>query len=154
MDEAGKQIGIVTKDEALRKAHELGIDVVEIAPHATPPVAKLIDYKKFKYLEAKKAREEKRKQKNVGIKEIRLTPFIGQHDFDFRQKQAGEFLKDGNQVKISLAFRGRQITRKEFGFAVIQKFIGGLTDIKVVRPAHLEGKVLVAQIVAEKKPRT
>ncbi|MFZ5845037.1 MAG: translation initiation factor IF-3, partial [Patescibacteria group bacterium] len=90
LDEEGKQIGVVSKIEALQKARELGIDVVEIAPHAKPPVAKLIDFKKFKYQEAKKERENRKSQKNVGIKEVRLRPFIGSHDFDTRLKQAKE----------------------------------------------------------------
>jgi len=151
LDEAGKQIGIVTKEEALRRGRAAGVDVVEIAPNAKPPVAKLIDFKKFKYLEAKKEREEKKKQKHVGIKEVRLTPFIGEHDIDFRSKRAQEFLNEGNQLKISLTFRGRQITRKEFGFEVINKFIGRLEEVKVVRAPHFEGKNLVTLVAADKK---
>lgn len=151
LDEHGKQIGVVTKEEALRRAREAGIDVVEIAANAKPPVAKLIDFKKFKYLEAKKDREEKRKQKHVGIKEVRLSPFIGTHDLETRVKQARVFLSEGNQLKISIPFRGREITRKEFGFEVLNKFLGYLTDIKIVRPAHFEGRVMVAQVVMEKK---
>lgn len=151
LDESGKQIGIVTKEEALRKAREAGVDVVEIAPNAKPPVAKLIDFKKFKYLESKKEREEKRKQKNAGIKELRLRPFIGQHDFEVRLNQAKEFLAEGNQIKISVPFRGREITHKEFGFAVINKFLQGLEAAKLVREPHFEGRVLVATIAAHKK---
>lgn len=147
----GKQIGIVTKEDALRRAHEVGIDVVEIAPHAKPPVAKLIDYKKFKYLEAKKEREEKKKQKHVGIKEVRLRPFIGNHDLEVRLSQAKSFLAAGNQVKISIPFRGREITRKEFGFDVLNRFLKELTEIKTVRPGHFEGKVLVALVAPDKK---
>ena len=154
MDEEGKQIGIVTKLEALQKAKELNIDVVEIAPQAKPPVAKLIDFKKFKYQEAKKEREMKKSQKNVGVKEIRLRPFIGQHDFDTRVKQATDFLEDGNQVKLSLFFRGREITRKEFGFDVMKRFIEALKDARVVREPHLEGKVLAGMIVPDKKKET
>src|SRR3990167_11095742 len=99
LDEAGKQIGIVSKIEALQKAKELNIDVVEIAGNAKPPVAKLIDFKKFKYQEAKKERESKKSQKNVGVKEIRLRPFMGAHDFDTRLTKAREFLSEGNQLK-------------------------------------------------------
>lgn len=153
LDGSGKQIGVVTKEEALKHAREAGVDVVEIAPNAKPPVAKLIDYKKFKYLEAKKEREEKKKQKHVGIKEIRLTPFIGVHDLEVRRKQSQGFLNGGNQVKISLAFKGRQITRKEFGFEVINKFLGALVDFKIVRAAHFEGKVLTAMIAPDKKSK-
>ncbi len=154
MDETGKQIGIVTKEEALSKAKQLGIDVVEIAPHANPPVAKLIDYKKFKYLEAKKERDDKKKQKHVGVKEIRLSPFIGEHDIKVRVVQAQEFLKDGHQVKISVPFRGRQITRKEFGIEVVKRFVAQLVDVKIVREAHFEGKILVAMLAPDKKNKT
>lgn len=151
LDETGKQIGIVTKIEALQKAKELGIDVVEIAPNAKPPVAKLIDFKKFKYQEAKKAREARKQQKNVGVKQVRLTPFIGQHDLAVRLAQAKEFLADGNQLKISLWFRGREITRKEFGFNVINTFIGKLDGVKVVRPPQLRGRLIEAMLVPDRK---
>jgi len=151
LDEDGKQIGVVTKLEALQKAKELDLDVVEVAANAKPPVAKLIDFKKFKYQEAKKEREMHKTQKNVGVKEIRLRPFIGQHDFDTRLKQAHDFLADGNQVKLSLFFRGREITRKEFGFDVMKRFIAGLTDARIVREPHLEGKVLAGMVVPDKK---
>ena len=137
--------------EALQMAKEKGIDVVEIAGSAKPPVAKLIDFKKFKYQEAKKDRESKKGQKNVGVKEIRLRPFIGQHDFDTRVKQVQGFLADGNQVKITLFFRGREITRKEFGFEVVKRFIATLTGAKVVREPRLEGKLLIAMVVPDKK---
>lgn len=151
LDETGKQIGVVSKLEALQRAKELNIDVVEIAPNANPPVAKLIDFKKFKYQEAKKERENRKLQKNVGVKEIRLRPFIGQHDFDTRQKQALDFLGQGNQVRLSVFFRGREITRKEFGFDVMRRFITSLSGIKVVREPHLEGRSLVAMVVKESK---
>ena len=154
LDEEGKQIGIVTKLEALQKAKELDLDVVEIAPGAKPPVAKLIDYKKFKYQEAKKEQEIRKNQKNVGVKEIRLRPFIGQHDFDTRLNRAKEFLEDGNQVKLSLFFRGREITRKEFGFDVMKRFIAGLKAVRVVREPRLEGKILAAMVVPDKKKET
>jgi translation initiation factor IF-3 len=149
--EDGKQIGVVTKIEALQKAQEFGLDVVEIAPNAVPPVAKLIDFKKFKYQEAKKERDSKKTQKNVGVKEIRLRPFIGQHDFDTRQKKAEEFLKDGNQVKVVVFFRGREITRKEFGFEMMKKFIAAVPGAKLVREPKPEGRTIAAMIVAEKK---
>ena len=151
LDEEGKQIGVVSKLEALQMAKEKGIDVVEIAASAKPPVAKLIDFKKFKYQEAKKDRESRKSQKNVGVKEIRLRPFIGQHDFDTRLKRAKEFIDNGNQVKLSLFFRGREITRKQFGFDVMKRFIEALNGAKVVREPRLEGKQLVAMVVPDKK---
>ena len=151
LDEDGKQIGVVSKIEALQRAKELGIDVVEIAPNAKPPVAKLIDFKKFKYQEAKKEREARKSQKNVSVKEVRLRPFIGTHDFDTRKAQAQDFLNEGNQVKVVVFFRGREITRKEFGFAVMKRFIEGLESVRTVREAHLEGRTLVAMVIADKK---
>jgi translation initiation factor IF-3 len=151
LDENGKQIGVVTKIEALQKAKELGLDVVEVAANAKPPVAKLIDFKKFKYQEAKKERESRKSQKNVGVKEIRLRPFIGAHDFDTRKAQAQEFLNDGNQVKVVVFFRGREITRKEFGFDVLKRFIASLESVRTVRDAHQEGRTLVAMVVSDKK---
>jgi translation initiation factor IF-3 len=151
LDEEGKQIGILSKLEALQKAKELDLDVVEIAPNAKPAVAKLIDFKKFKYQEQKKERESKKNQKNVGVKEIRLRPFIGQHDFDTRVAQAKEFLEDGNQVKIAVFFKGREITRKEFGFNVMKRFLASFESIRVVREPHMEGKILVTMVVPDKK---
>lgn len=151
MDEQGKQIGVVSKIEALQKAKEMGLDIVEISANAIPPVAKLIDFKKFKYQEAKKERESRKNQKNVGVKEVRLRPFIGQHDFDTRILRASEFLNEGNQLKISVFFRGREFTKKEFGYAVMKRFIEGLGSVKIVREAHMEGKALVAMIVSDKK---
>lgn len=151
LDEEGKQIGLISKIEALQKAKELNLDVVEIAPKAVPPVAKLIDYKKFKYQEQKKERDSKKNQKNVGIKEIRLRPFIGIHDFDTRVAKAKEFLEDGNQVKINVFFKGREITRKEFGYNVIKRFLTNLESIKVVREPHMEGKALVVIVIPDKK---
>lgn len=151
LDETGKQIGVVTKLEALQKAKELEIDVVEIAPNAKPPVAKLIDFKKFKYQESKKERENRKSQKHVGVKEVRLRPFIGAHDFDTRLAQGKEFLKEGNQLKVSLFFRGREITKKEFGYDVMKRFIGFLESVKIVREPHMEGRSLVALVVNDKK---
>ncbi|MFH0749838.1 MAG: translation initiation factor IF-3 [Candidatus Gottesmanbacteria bacterium] len=151
LDEEGKQIGILSKIEALQKAKELDMDVVEISSNAVPPVAKLIDFKKFKYQEQKKERDNKKSQKNVGVKEVRLRPFIGQHDFDTRLKQATEWITDGNQIKINVIFKGREITRKEFGFDVMKRFLGSLESVKVVREPRLEGKVLSAMAVPTKK---
>lgn len=150
LDEAGKQIGVLSKIEALQKAKELGLDVVEVAPNAKPPVAKLIDYKKFKYQEAKKERESRKSQKNVGVKEIRLRPFLGTHDFDTKRKQAQEFINDGNQVKVSVIFRGRELMRKQFGYDMMKRFFDSLELAKVAREAHMEGKALVAMLVKDK----
>lgn len=144
LDESGKQIGVVDKQEALRKAQAENKDLVEIAPNASPPVVKLIDFKKFKYLEAKREREARKSIKHVGIKEIRLSPFIGEQDFRIRVGKAAGFLKQGNQLKISVPFRGREITHKEFGQTVINKAVDFLKSIsKVVKSPYMEGRVMV-----------
>lgn len=151
LDDKGKQIGIKDKQEALRIAQTEGKDLVEIGSKADPPVVKVIDFKKFKYLEAKREREARKKTKKVTVKEIRLSPFMGDHDFKTRMRQGEEFLKEGNQLKISIPFRGRAITRKEFGFALINKAIEYLKEIsKVQREPYFEGRVLVAMLTSSK----
>lgn len=151
LDESGKQIGVVDRQAALQKAQAEGKDLVEIAPNAKPPVVKLIDFKKFKYLEAKKERESRKSIKHVGVKEIRLSPFMGQHDFKTRVGQGEEFLKEGHQLKVSVPFRGREITHKEFGMNVINNAINFLQVVgKVVKPPYFEGRVLVTMLTPVK----
>lgn len=154
LDDSGKQIGILNRQDALKRAQAEAKDLVEIAGKAIPPVVKLIDFKKFKYLEAKKERESRKNVKNVGVKQIRLSPFMGDHDFQVRVKQGETFLKEGNQLKIALPFRGREITHKEFGFAVIQKAIKTLESVsKVVKTPFFEGRILVAVLSPSKSDK-
>lgn len=155
LDETGKQIGILSKTDALKRAQTENKDLVEIAPNAKPPVVKLIDFKKFKYLEAKKERESKKNVKHVGVKEIRLSPFIGNHDFEVRVAQAEEFLKEGNQLKISLMFKGREITHKEFGMGIMSKAVQKLQSVsRVNKPPHFEGRILVTMLTPSKNSQT
>lgn len=123
VDNKGKQLGMMKREEALKMAQEKRLDLVEVAPAAKPPVVKLIDFKKFRYLEAKKRRQEQKAIKGGALKEIRLTPFIAKGDLEFRIKRTQEFLKEGNKVKVVVRFVGRQITRKEFGKKLIEDFI-------------------------------
>lgn len=127
VDEEGKQIGILPLQEALKGAKEKNLDLVEIAAKAQPPVCKIIDFKKFLYLETRKRQEEKRKSKKSELKEIRLAPFIADNDLNFRLKRAQEFLKNDDKVKFTVRFRGREIARKEFGYELLKKVIGKLT---------------------------
>jgi len=120
IDEQGKQIGIYSLSEARKKSQEMGVDLVEIAPKAKPPVVKLIDFDKFKYQQAKKLREERKKQKGK-IKEIRLTPFIEEADLQVRLSRLEKFLKEGHRVKVVVKFLGRQITQKSFGYQLIDQ---------------------------------
>lgn len=143
VDETGKQVGLITREEALEKARNLGVDLVEIAPMATPPVAKLIDFKKFKYIEAKKERDGKASSGKVELKEIRFTPFIAQGDMDSRLEKIKKYLGDGDRVKIVVKFTGRQITRVEFGHDLIKKILSGLEGVALPDGvAKLQGKQL------------
>lgn len=152
LDEKNKQIGLLTREEALQKARELELDLVEIVPKAQPPVAKIIDFKKFRYLEEKKNQQIKKKTREVTVKEIRLRPFIGQHDFEVRVQQAEEFLKNGDRLKVVVKFQGREFSRKEFGFSVIKKFTETLAQIAEPQgQVHFEGRVLVSQFAPVKK---
>ncbi len=151
----GKQIGILTKFEALKKAREEAIDLVEIAPQAVPPVAKIIDFKKFLYQEEKKKKEEKKKSKVSETKEIRLGPFMNEHDLGVMIKRGREFLTDGDKVRLVLKFIGRQIIHPEFGQGIMRKVIDSLSDIsKVDRDPHFEGKQLIALLSPERKKKT
>lgn len=146
VNDRGEQIGILKREEALEKAREEGLDLVEVAAEAKPPVVKLVNFKKFLYLEAKKQKGEK-KVRGGDLKEIRLTPFIGQADFNFRLKRAEEFLKEGNKVKVTVVFKGRQITRKEFGQNLLVKFCQALSFLS--RPEYdpkLVGKSLFVSL--------
>lgn len=145
------QIGILTKEEALKKAQELGVDLVEIAPDAKPPVARLIDYKKFKYLEEKKEKEARKKSKQTELKEVRFTPFIGEHDFQTGLRKVKEFLTEGDIVKISIVFKGRQMTHQEFGPKLLDKIMTELgPGAQQERQARMEGRRYVTVIRAVK----
>ena len=151
LDEKGAQIGLLNRQEALRLAQERDADLIVVAETANPPVAKIINFEKFKYLESKKERESKKKVKNVTIKEVRFTPFMGEHDFTTRINQAVEFLKQGNQLKLTVPFKGREITKKEFGMNIINKAIISLNEsARVIKPPHFEGRVLVSVLAVQK----
>jgi len=152
IDAEAKQIGILTKFEALRIARELGLDLVEIAPTAKPPVARIIDFKKFLYQEEKKRREEKKKSKNSETKEIRLGPFMDDHDLDTMVRRAREFLEGNDKVKLVVRFTGRQMAHPEFGHQVMGKATDSLSDVsKVDKNAHFEGRQLISMLSPERK---
>lgn len=123
----GKQVGILPLNEALAMARELGVDLVEIAPNANPPVCKLIDYGKFRYEQAKKEKETKKHQHASKLKEIQLSATIDQHDFQTKLQHAINFLCDDMKIRVVLKFRGREIAHKEIGFDVINRFVSALS---------------------------
>ena len=152
LDTSGKQIGILSKFEALNKAKESGLDLVEVAPKAVPPVAKIIDFKKFLYQEEKKKREEKRKSKVSETKEVRLGPFMSENDLAVMSKRTRDFLVQGDKVRLVVNFAGRQIAHPEFGYRVLDKILKDLEDVsKIERDRHLEGKKLICLITPERR---
>jgi len=154
LDAENKQIGVMPKAEALARARALGIDLVEIAPNAQPPVAKLVDFRKFLYTLEKKKQEEKRKTKLTETKEVRLGPFMGDNDLDVMAKRARGFLDDGNKVKFVVKFAGRQVTHPEFGYKIMDKVLDRLENTaKVERAAKMEGKQLSLIVAVERKTK-
>lgn len=115
--------------DAIQKAREMGLDLVEIAPNAKPPVAKLIDYGKFLYEQKKKAHEAKKKQVTVQVKEIKFRPGTDDHDYDYRMKHAREWLEDGDKVRAAIAFRGREMTHRELGAKILKRLTEDLADL-------------------------
>jgi translation initiation factor IF-3 len=149
VDEAGKQIGVLSLSEALKKANQADLDLIEVAPKAKPPVCKIINFKKFKYLEAKKQKEERKKAKKGEIKEIRFRPFIAKKDLEFRLGRAEEFLKEGHKLKVTVRFFGREITRKQFGYDLLKKIIDQLSFLSTVEQ---EPKFLGRQLTMTLSP--
>ena len=137
----GEKIGVIPLREALEKAEDKKLDLVLVAPNANPPVCKIMNYGKYKFEQAKREKEAKKKQKTLEVKELRVTPNIEEHDFGFKSKNARKFLEDGNKVKITVRFRGREVNNSRAGEVVLEKFIDVLSDISVVeKKPKLEGR--------------
>ena len=134
--------------EALSRADAAGLDLLEIAPTAEPPVCRIIDYGKFKYELSKKEKDSRKKAAVIHVKEIRFRPKIEEHDFEFKTKHARQFIEEGDKVKVTLTFRGREMVHQEFGKAVLNRMIEQLSDIaKTERPPQMEGRNLVVYFV-------
>ncbi len=148
----GEQLGKMSSKAAYDVAVESDLDLVCVAPNANPPVCKIMNYGKYRFEQQKKAKENKKKQHTVDIKEIQLTPQIGQHDVDTKARAARRFLEDGNKVKVGVRYRGRQMTHLEVGEEVMNKFIQSLEDIATVEKApFMEGRWLNAVLAAKRK---
>lgn len=146
----GEQLGIMPTREALRMAEEQHLDLVEVAPKAKPPVCRIMDFGKFRYEQQKREKEAKKKQKVISIKEVKLRPNIEQHDFDVKLKNALRFVEDGNKVKVTIMFRGRELSHPELGKEVLGRVAERLGDaVSIERNAKLEGKNMT-MIVAPK----
>jgi translation initiation factor IF-3 len=144
IDEAGKQLGIYPLREAQQIAEERGVDLVEVAPNANPPVCRLMDYGKFLYERTKKEREARRSQKLTEVKEVRLRPKIGEHDVGFKVRRMRQFLGSGAKVKVRVRFRGREITHPEVARELLERIAGALSDLAVVEQApQMEGNTML-----------
>ena len=141
ISENGEKLGVLPLSEALEKAEDKNLDLVLVAPNSNPPVCKIMNYGKYKFEQAKREKEAKKKQKVLELKEIRITPNIEKHDFDFKAKNIRKFITDGNKVKITVRFRGREVNNSQAGEVVLNKFVEALEDIaQVERKPKLEGR--------------
>jgi translation initiation factor IF-3 len=136
-------VGIVARNEGLDMAAEAGLDLVEIAPNADPPVCKILDFGKYKYEEQKKKNEAKKKQKVIEVKEIKLRPSIDDHDYDVKMRSVTKFIGEGDKVKVTMRFRGRELAHQEIGMNVLMRVKGDLDEIaKVEQFPRMEGRQL------------
>ena len=141
--EEGERQGIMPTPEAMEIARELGLDLVEVAPQAVPPVVKILDYGKFKFENEKKVRDSKKKQKLLKLKEIRMQPKIDEHDIDFKSKHVKEFLAEGNKVKVTVRFRGRELAHTELGLDVLKDVLKRIEgDYVLDKPPAMEGRFM------------
>jgi translation initiation factor IF-3 len=147
IDADGSMIGIMDTRDALARAQEQSLDLVEVNAKSDPPVCKIIDYGKYKYEQSKKARESKKSRSSQELKEVKFRPQIGDHDFDFKTKAARKFVEQGHKVKLVVQFRGRQMVHPETGKAVLDRVCSTLADvITLVQPARMEGRHMTMTI--------
>ena len=143
IDENGKQLGITSKEDALNRALKLGLDLIEISPDADPPVCKILDYGKYRYEKQRQHKLNKKKQHVIHVKEIRVRPNIGIHDLETKLKKGHKFLLNGDKLKITVMFRGREMSRKEAGLALLQRVTSILEEIaEIDKESSLEGRRL------------
>jgi translation initiation factor IF-3 len=144
IDENGEMVGVLTQKEALERAYKAGLDLVEVSPNADPPVCKILDYGKYKFEEQKRRAEIRKKQKIIEIKEIQLRPGIDTHDFDVKMRSARKFIEEGDKLKVTLRFRGRELSHQQLGVDVLDRVKATLQDIaKVEQYPKLEGKRMI-----------
>lgn len=146
-------MGILETEEALQQAQELGLDLVEVAATADPPVCRIMDYGQYKYQQSKRAHEAKKNQKVIHLKEIKLRPKTEEHDFNFKLKHAISFVEAGDRVKVTVMFRGREMSHQDLGRRLMSKFVDSIGElVSVETPAKMEGRTL-SMILAPKKTK-
>ncbi len=151
IDEDGTQLGVVSSKDALNMAHEKDLDLVKIAPQANPPVCKIMNYSKYKFDQAKREKDARKKQKVMEVKEVRMTPNTEEHDLNTKVQSAVKFLKKGDKVKVSVRFRGRELSRTEIGKVVLDEFAERISEFGDIEKApKMEGRSMV-MFVAPKR---
>ncbi len=144
IDQDGEMIGVMSAREALIRAYDVGLDLLEISPNAVPPVVKILDYGKYKYEQQKKANEARKRQKVVEIKEIKVRPNIDDHDYDVKMRQAKDFIGEGDKVKVTLRFRGREMAHQDLGLKVLDRIRTEMAEItKVEQMPRLENRQMI-----------
>jgi translation initiation factor IF-3 len=144
IDENGRNVGIVSRFDALERANAAGLDLVEVSPDAEPPVCKILDFGKFKYQEQKKAADARKKQKIVEVKEIKMRPSIDDHDYDVKMRSIRRFFDEGDKVKVTLRFRGRELAHQQLGMDLMQRVKADLQELaKVEAEPRFEGRQMV-----------
>ncbi|MHA1599698.1 MAG: translation initiation factor IF-3 [Alphaproteobacteria bacterium] len=144
IDETGENVGVVTKIDAMQRAENAGLDLVEISPGADPPVCKILDYGRYKYVDQKKKAEARKKQKTIDIKEIKMRPNIDQHDYDVKMRAIFRFIDDGDKVKVTMRFRGREMVHQNLGLDVLNRVKAQLEEVaKVEQFPRVEGRQMI-----------
>ena len=144
VDERGNMVGVVGRNEALNMAATAGLDLVEVAPNADPPVCKILDYGKFKYEEQKKKNEARKKQKIIEVKEIKMRPSIDDHDYEVKMRSMNKFIEEGDKVKVTMRFRGRELAHQDIGMNVLIRVRDDLDEIaKVEQMPRMEGRQMI-----------
>lgn len=152
IDDAGQQLGVMPPKEAAKIAAEKGLDLVEIAPTANPPVCRIMDYGKYRYEQSKREKEAKKNQKVISVKEVKLRPNIEDHDFQTKARNAAKFLASGDKVKVTIMFRGREITHPELGQELCERFAEELSNVsRVEKPAKVEGRNMIMILAPAKE---
>jgi translation initiation factor IF-3 len=151
IDQDGGNAGVVSPATAMEMAEEVGLDLVEISPGANPPVCKIMDFGKFKYEQQKKAVEAKKKQKIIEIKEVKFRPNIDTHDYDVKMRSVNKFLGDGDKVKVTLRFRGREMAHQERGRELLEKIAGDIEEIaKIEAMPKMEGRQMIMVVAPQR----
>lgn len=150
VDADGNMAGVVSIREALRAAEEAGLDLVEVSPNADPPVCKILDYGKYKYEQQKKAAEARKNQKTIDVKEVKIRPGIEAHDYEVKMRNARRFLEEGDKVKVTMRFRGREMAHQDIGRDLLARMRDELSDIcKVEMEPRLEGRQMIMILTSE-----